>query len=549
MTQKLCSLFFRNAFVSGLFLLVSTGNVLAQTGSVQPPLPSVDLDAKAYRALASGSRDELARWRAAGGDPARYAKNNPEAIHDAMGEDRDVDVLEFVLKSGANPNAQRHPNSKSTPILANPMDRDKVALLLKYGADVNARDTSGGYTALSNVLFYPFKEAKIPSRPLGNQRARTFSKLDVVRFLVEHGAEFNGNLGGWGRAGALGLTRREDKDVINFLIQRGATLKVVGPDPYAIVLAIDEDHTDRGPLTTALQMDRDDLALALVQRDKRVASNDKLAILEASRRGFTTAALAILNAGANPNVADNQGASPLGWAEKRADVEIISALQKAGAKKSDKKIKASFDIPGWDAFDKEVAHAIDEVVFLDPDRFYIDIGLPKGEVVFAFYGKDVNTYDSMKCEHSVGYSIVANAGIQGTIQVGVCKKEARRMRELARSSKTGLQQIVKTLDQSGINLKADKAKMLAWEWQQEKYVDHAESYGFPVLAIGHGILWANTVVWVSRAADRAVIVQSGLTQLCGEGRTIRTPLCSNANKALTDIALRVSRINYKDANH
>lgn len=547
MIRKLGYLFFRKAFVSGLFLLVSSSGVLAQNGAAQPS--PVDLDAKAYRALASGSRDELARWRAAGGDPARYAKNNPEAIHDAMGGERNVDVLEFVLKSGANPNAYRHPNLKNSPILANPMDRDKVVLLLKYGANINARDASSGYTALSHALFYPFREIKITSGTRGNQKTRTFSKLEVVRFLVEHGAEFNGNLGGWGRAGALGLTRREDKDVINFLIQRGATLKVVGPDPYAIVLGIDEDHTDRGPLTTALQMDRDDLALVLAKRDKRVAPNDKFAILEASRRGFTTAALAILNAGANPNVADDQGASPLGWAQKRADVDLISALQKAGAKKSDKKIKLSFDIPGWDAFDKEVAHAIDDVVFLDPDRFSIDIGLPKGGVAFAFYGKDVNKYDSMKCERSVGYSIVANAGIQGSIQVGVCKKEARRMQELARSSKAGLQQIVKTLDQSGVGLKADKVKTLGWEWQQEKYVDHAESYKFPVLAIGHGILWANTVVWVSGAADRAVIVQTSLTQFCGEGKKISTPLCSDTNKALTEIALRVSRMNYKKTNH
>jgi hypothetical protein len=43
-----------------------------------------------------------------------------------------------------------------------------------------------------------------------------------------------------------------------------------------------------------------------------------------------------------------------------------------------------------------------------------------------------------------------------------------------------------------------------------------------------------------------VIVQAGLTQLCGEGKTINTPLCSDTSKALTDIALRVSRMNFKN---
>ena len=36
------------------------------------------------------------------------------------------------------------------------MSVDKIALLLKYGADVNARDHNG-YTPLSLVLFSPFR--------------------------------------------------------------------------------------------------------------------------------------------------------------------------------------------------------------------------------------------------------------------------------------------------------------------------------------------------------------------------------------------------------
>ncbi|MEK7322118.1 MAG: hypothetical protein AABZ84_03450 [Pseudomonadota bacterium] len=544
MIRKLCSLSFRNAFLSGLFLLISASNVLVKTGVAQPP--PADLDAQAYRALASGSQDELARWRAAGGDPARYAKNNPEAIYDAMGGDRDVEMLEFVLKSGANPNAQRHPNLKGTPILVSPMDRDKIALLLKYGADVNAH-AENGYTALSRVLFHPFGETKLPDYPRANQKIRTFTKLEVVKLLVENGAEFNGNLGGGGGAGALGLTRREDEDVIDFLIQRSATLKDTYPSLLTMELAIDQHHADRGSLTVALQMYRDDLALALLERDKRVAANDEFAILEAARRGFTTAALAILNAGAKPNVVDDQGTTPLGWAQKREDAELISALQKAGATRSDKKIKPSFDIPGWDSFDRAVASEIDDIVLLDPPRFDIGIPMPKEEVVFGFYGKDVNKYDAMKCERSVSYSIVADADIQDSIQVGVCETEAVRMRDLARLSKTGLAQIINMLNQSGFEQKTDQVKTLGWEWQQAQYPDHAESYGFPVIAIGHGILWANTVVWVNKTADRAVIVQVSVTQLCGEGgKRINTPLCSDTNKALTDIALRVSRINYKN---
>ena len=147
----------------------------------------------------------------------------------------------------------------------------------------------------------------------------------------------------------------------------------------------------------------------------------------------------------------------------------------------------------------------------------------------------------MKCEHSVGYSVVAYSNMQSSIRLFARKPVVCEILLACRLDGTDCQNI----GSIGLDLKADKVKTLGWEWQRERYSDR-RSYGFPVLAIGHGILWANTVVWVNKAADRAVIVQAGLTQLCGEGKTINTPLCSDTNKALTDIALRVSQINYKN---
>ena len=71
------------------------------------------------------------------------------------------------------------------------------------------------------------------------------------------------------------------------------------------------------------------------------------------------------------------------------------------------------------------------------------------------------------------------------------------------------------------------------------------SYAFPLVMIGHGILWGDTIVLIDKAGERAVIVQANLNRLCSvtdaPPRRIRTPLCEGNTKALADIALAVAR--------
>jgi ankyrin repeat protein len=525
--------------LSGVVLFAASMIAFAQTPLPQRITPPADPDASAYRALASGNQTELEAWRLKGGDASRYAKENPDAIYDAMREDRAVEILEFVLKSGANPNAPRNRETKGGPILVNSSDKDKIALLIKYGADVNARDSSG-YTPLWHVLFSPASEVKVPGSPRQGEKVRVFTKLEIVRLLVDSGAEVNGNLGGWGQNGALGLVRLEDRDVVALLLQHGATLrdsKPVRPEDGA-------PKPERGPLTIALQLDREDLALALLGRDKAISANDNMALLEAARRGYSDAARAILEAGADPRVADVYGATPLGWAVRRKDAPLVAALRKAGANTPATAFKPVLNTRITEPFDRSVAEMIDEIALFDPGRFYLSGSWPKSDVAFMFYGNGMGQFESIKCERAANFSIIANQGEKGTMQVGICRTEARRVRDAALWAKVALAPLIKALGQS--MPKPEQLASLGWNWEKSGEEGGSQIYSFPVVVIGHGVGVVDTIVLLDSAASRAVIVQGEFGRLCerssGIQTQIRTPLCERPTKALKDIAKAVARL-------
>jgi ankyrin repeat protein len=527
---------------SAWLAVVLLGLSLSSVTGVSAQAPQVNADARAYAALASGNQAELARWRSQGGDPARYAKESPDAIHDAMRPERDVSVLEFVLARGADPNARRSASSKTTPISVNPTDGDKVALLLRYGAQVNVRDDLRS-TPLSHVLSAPSSVFTFPPYQIGRQKVRRFAKVDVARLLIDSGAEINGNLGGWGAQGALGLARREDKDVIDFLVARGATFKDDGQRTLVPGMPVSVP-SDRGPITIAVQQGRDDLAMALLRRDQRIDAKDRVVVLEAARRGYLDVALAALAMGADPNATDAQGATPLSWALRRKDAALAVALRAAGATGPDRAYVPPAPRGNLGAFETRVASEIDAVAWLDPDRFYLAANAGAPEVAFAFYGNSMSAFEAIRCESSARFGIVVQQNEQGRIQAGICKGEFSRIRDAVQWAKGMVAQLTNVIPGSADGRVPPEPP--GWEWKTASLAGGWQGYSFPVIAVGHGIALIPTVVLLGKG-DRAVIVQADLDQLCERtartgARIVETPLCDDTTRALTEIALAIARV-------
>lgn len=519
------------------FLLVISIHATAQmpANSSAAGLPVAEPDAKAFHAYASGNLEDLARWKSIGGDPARHAKEDPQAIYDAMNGDHGPAVLAYVLASGANPNAPRKDGRKGTPLHAFVVDLDKIRMLIDAGADINVRNDSG-FTVLDLALISFGDEMRIPQYPSANQPLRVFKRVDVVRWLLAHGAGVNRQASDESGLDALQRTRRDDKEVIEILLQHGATLQ----SRARSTLDQPGKRPDIGPLTMAVLINRDDLALALLKRDRHIAENDESALASAARFGFTEIALALLTAGAQPDVVDDSGKAPLAWARKRRDTVLIAALEKAGAKSLPDERKTV--APGTPTFTQSVARAIYDVALMDSERFYLVGAPPKVAPSFVMVGKGENPYESMACEKSAAFRLIAFANEMGSIYVGVCRLEAGKLRGLAVDARQGIEKVWRQLSELGPDGKISSLRKAFGEWKQATLADGGEAFNFSVLLIGHGIIGLDTMVLVDKNAGRAIVVQAEISRLCAPEKNLRTPLCSDISGTFAEIAMRTRQL-------
>ena len=190
-----------------------------------------------------------------------------------------------LLKAGADPKATRWNGETTLMIAANAGSVEEVKLLLDAGLDVNATESEKG----QNALMWAAAEGH----------------PDVVDLLIQKGANVNTAT----KSGFTALafaTMKNDSASVRFLVKAGA-------DPnYALP---DKDKTKM--------------------------------LLVAGAYESKEAAIALLDGGADPNVADRMGRTPLHIASQAGSLELVRKLVSKGADLNARTARISTPDPGF----------------------------------------------------------------------------------------------------------------------------------------------------------------------------------------------------------
>ncbi|MDX2146061.1 MAG: ankyrin repeat domain-containing protein [Planctomycetota bacterium] len=259
------------------------------------------------------------------------------SLHEAA-EKGDVPSIRRAAQSG---NVDTHlaegPRKGMTPLMAAALAGKSVAVdeLLKAGANVEARDAIGRsplmYAALSGdaptVRRLLEANARVDARDPDNWTppllAAYRGNVDALRLLIEFGANVN-NKNKWGQTALMAAARSGDQ----------ATAEVVlaaKPDVN------DQDETGDTALSLAAQTDT---GYALIERLLAAGANVNIAnedgvtpLMRAADRGDKRLLVLLLERGAKARVKDDTGRDAAAWAKARDDEpgQVIARLLESAA--------------------------------------------------------------------------------------------------------------------------------------------------------------------------------------------------------------------------
>ena len=194
-------------------------------------------------------------------------------------------------------------------------DIDAVRAYISAGGDVNAIDKAPVYT--SAII-----------------QAAEYGHAEIVRLLIEHGADVNATKTG---ATALMLAAAKGRaEIVNMLLEAGADIA-------------HKDYTNKQALHYAAQFGRTDIARALIDTGADIEAVDRkgsTALMFAAGNGYIETARLLIERGANINARTEYGRTPL-MVAALDDAAPASAEDQAAAEVLNQSLARQFSNPAW----------------------------------------------------------------------------------------------------------------------------------------------------------------------------------------------------------
>ena len=271
----------------------------------------------------------------AGADPNIVDVDGDTCLHNAARSYCSTEVLQAIISHGIDVNATNKKNVTALMIACEEGKKDAINVLLNAGADPNIADVDGD-TCLHNA-------------------ARSYCSTEVLQAIISHGGDVNAT--NKKNENALMLACKNKKeDVINVLLNAGTDLNIADADGdtclhnaarsycstevlQAIIShGVDVNATNKkneNALILACKNKKEDVINVLLDAgaDPNIADADGDTYLHYAARGYwsTEVLQAILSQGVDVNATNKKNVTALMIACEKGEKDVINVLLNAGA--------------------------------------------------------------------------------------------------------------------------------------------------------------------------------------------------------------------------